>query len=67
MNTLIMEFDVYYDSWDKTIKLEINYIPAGIVNILYEGKAPNLDVIKVIEKNYTDIVNAVIAEQTRLA
>jgi len=64
MNTLIMKFDTY---WDTTIKLEIRYIPAGIVNILYNGKPPYLDIIKIIEKNYTDIVNAVIAEQTGLA
>jgi len=69
MNTLIMEFNICWDDtgWNETIELEINYIPAGIVNILYNGKSPDKDIIKIIEKNYTKIVNAVIAEQTRLA
>lgn len=69
MNTLVMKFNLCWDDtgWNETIELEINYIPAGIVNILYEGKAPNLEMIKIINENYTDIVNAVIAEQTRLA
>jgi len=51
---------------DNTVELTIYYLPAGIVNILHEGKAPDLDVVEVIKENYAKIVDKVIAEQTRI-
>jgi len=68
MKTLKMRFytPIELDYWDDTIELEVYYLPAGIVNILHEGKAPDLDVVEVIKENYAKIVDKVIAEQTRI-
>ncbi|MDO9592993.1 MAG: hypothetical protein Q7I98_07375 [Erysipelotrichaceae bacterium] len=61
-----IDVPIEYGYWNDIIELEIHCIPAGIVNILYKGKVPTLDVVEIIKENYAKIVDKVIEEQTRI-
>jgi len=52
---------------DNTVELTIYYLPAGIVNVLVNGKVPDMDIVEIIKENYSDIIGAVIADQERIA